>query len=292
MLTLLILTMSKLTESPSLLQMSNILPVNLTKLELETMDLSQADSMPLLCQSVCMLDHFLVVVFMYYVATLFIYLFCRKPNPDVPTTSEMTLRVSLKNIVRIFLVTIVVKLKLLLFQLYGLNTAVIPIREKCWVSPLLVIFPLILASLLSLPAFLMKETHPLSVVPEVSLCNSDDFHYIDVYQSSVVILGYYLPAAIIIFLTWCLSIRRCCNTCQADTCISSFCKEEMALAILSVPHILAVQILYLPNLDSFLAKLDLSTTGLQESIKQTIALKEMKILFLYFAYFFNHLMIA
>ena len=66
----------------------------------------------------------------------------------------------------------------------------------------------------------------------------------------------------------------------------------MALAILSVPHILAVQILYLPNLDSFLAKLDLSTTGLQESIKQTIALKEMKILFLYFAYFFNHLMIG
>ena len=109
--------MSKLTESPSLLQMSNILPVNLTKLELETMDLSQADSMPLLCQSVCMLDHFLVVVFMYYVATLFIYLFCRKPNPDVPTTSEMTLRVSLQNKFRIIqTATIERKLKVFCFS--------------------------------------------------------------------------------------------------------------------------------------------------------------------------------
>ena len=62
-------------------------------MELETLDLGQADSMPLLCRSVSMLDHFLVIVFMYYTASLFIYLFCRKPNPDVPHTSEMTLRV-------------------------------------------------------------------------------------------------------------------------------------------------------------------------------------------------------
>ena len=89
-----ILTLSKLTETPSLLQISNIIPANLTKMEVENMDLTRTDTMPLLCQSVCMIDHFLVIVFMYYVATLAIYLFCRKPNPDVPTTSEMTLRVS------------------------------------------------------------------------------------------------------------------------------------------------------------------------------------------------------
>ena len=64
-----------------------------TKLELATMDLSSSDSMTLLCQSVCMLDHFLVIVSMYYMASLFVYLFCRKPNPDIPTSSEMTLRV-------------------------------------------------------------------------------------------------------------------------------------------------------------------------------------------------------
>ena len=147
-------------------------------------------------------------------------------------------------------------------QLYGLNTAVIPVREKCWVSPLLIIFPLVLATLLALPALLMKEAHPLSVLPGVSLCTSHRFDHIDVYQSSVVILGYYLPAAISVFLMVCLSIRRCCNTCKAETCISSFCKEEMALSLLSLPHMVAVQALYLPNLDSFLSKLDLPLTGL------------------------------
>ena len=92
-LTLVILTLSKLTESPALLQVSHIIPANLTQMELDTLELDQAASMPLLCQTVSMLDHFLVIVFMYYTATLFIYLFCRKPNPDVPQTSEMTLRV-------------------------------------------------------------------------------------------------------------------------------------------------------------------------------------------------------
>lgn len=239
-LTLLILTLSKLRESPALLQVSHIIPANLTRMELDTLDLGQADSMPLLCKSVSMLDHFLVIVFMYYTASLFIYLFCRKPNPDVPHTSEMTLR------------------------LYGLNTAVIPVREKCWVSPLLLLFPLVLASLLSLPAFLMSEIHPVAVIPGVSLCGAETFTWMSVYESSVVILGFYLPAAIILFLTICLSVRRCCNTCQADTCISSFCKEEMAVSMTAMPHLLAIQLLYLPNLDAFLTKLDLAPTGLQE----------------------------
>ena len=144
--------------------------------------------------------------------------------------------------------------------MYGLNTAVIPVREKCWVSPLLIIFPLLVSVLLSLPAFLLNQTHPLSVVPDITLCQTDSFNYSDVYQSAVVILGFYLPAAIILFLVWCLAIRRCCNTCAAETCISSFCKEEMVLCIVAIPHILAIQALYLPNLDSFLAKLNLHTS--------------------------------
>ena len=68
----------------------------------------------------------------------------------------------------------------------------------------------------------------------------------------------------IIFLTRLLFCRRCCNTCQADTCISSFCKEEMAVSMTAMPHLLAIQLLYLPNLDAFLTKLDLAPTGLQE----------------------------
>ena len=93
------------------------------------------------------------------------------------------------------------------FQLYGLNTAVIPVREKCWVSPLLLLFPLALAALLSLPAFLMTEIHPVAVIPGVSLCQAETFTWMSVYESSVVILGFYLPAAIILFLTICLSVR-------------------------------------------------------------------------------------
>ena len=235
---------------------------NLTDTELEEKDLSSTENMPLFCETVCMLDNFLVILLMYYLATLFVYLFCRAPNPDVPTTSEMTLRVSISSLLT--------RSGHSLLQLYGLNTAVIPIREKCWVSPLLVIFPFLLATLLSLPALLMKETHPLAVLPAVSLCNSQSFDHSDVYQSSVVILGYYLPAAVIIFLMICLSIRRCCNTCQAETCISSFCKEEMALSLVSLPHMIAVQALFLPNLDSFLAKLELPVTGLTEVLPSEV----------------------
>ena len=95
MLTLLVLAVSKLTESPRLLQISNIVSPNITSTELESMDLSDTGSMPLFCETVCMLDNFLVILLMYYVATLFVYLFCRAPNPDVPTTSEMTLRVNI-----------------------------------------------------------------------------------------------------------------------------------------------------------------------------------------------------
>ena len=59
-------------------------------------------------------------------------------------------------------------------------------------------------------------------------------------------------------------MRRCCNTCQAETCISSFCKEELALSVTALPHLLAIQLLYLPNLDAFLTKLDLAATGMGE----------------------------
>ena len=94
MLTLLILTVSKLTSTPHLLQVSSIISPNMTKLEVSTLDLGRSDSMPVMCGVVSMLDHLLVTSLTYYLASLFIYLFCRKPNPDIPTTSEMTLRVS------------------------------------------------------------------------------------------------------------------------------------------------------------------------------------------------------
>ena len=50
--------------------------------------------MPALCQAAALVDTLLTASFTFYTATTFVYLFCRKPNPDVPSTSEMTLRVS------------------------------------------------------------------------------------------------------------------------------------------------------------------------------------------------------
>ena len=64
------------------------------RLELGTLDLSQADTMPALCQAAALVDTLLTASLTFYTATTFVYLFCRKPNPDVPSTSEMTLRVS------------------------------------------------------------------------------------------------------------------------------------------------------------------------------------------------------
>ena len=87
-------------------------------------------------------------------------------------------------------------------------------------SPLLVLLPLILATLLSLPVPLLHKTHPITVVPDVTLCNVPDFIKFDIYESSVNILGFYLPAVIIILLIICLSVRRCFR-CSSDKCVTS-----------------------------------------------------------------------
>ena len=60
-------------------------------------------------------------------------------------------------------------------------------------------------------------------------------------QSAVIILGFYLPAAVSVFLVVCLAVRRCYN-CSADTCVSSFCKEELSLALLTAPYLLSTQV--------------------------------------------------
>eukprot|EP00092_Neocalanus_flemingeri_P004995 GFUD01005371.1.p1 GENE.GFUD01005371.1~~GFUD01005371.1.p1 ORF type:complete len:290 (-),score=102.77 GFUD01005371.1:149-925(-) len=202
--------------------------------------------MVITCEIVSLADHFLMTILMYYLASLSLYLFCRKANPSIPTTSDMTLR------------------------LYGLTSGIVPVRERRWVSPLLLLLPLLLATLLSLPSYLLHKSHPITVVPGVTLCNVPDSIQFDIYQSSVNILGFYLPAIIIFFLVICLSVRRCFS-CSADKCVSSFCKEEMALSFLTLPYILAYQAMYLPHLDHYLAMLDLPLTGLQEPLTPEIA---------------------
>ena len=67
-------------------------------------------------------------------------------------------------------------------------------------SPLLLLLPLLLATLLSLPVPLLHKTHPITVVPDLTLCNVPDSIQFDIYQSSVNILGIYIPAAITVLL--------------------------------------------------------------------------------------------
>jgi len=243
-LTLSVLVLSKMVDSPWLLKAAHIIPLN-TSNEVGS-DLTQSKNMPMMCEIVSMADHFLMTILMYYLASLSIYVFCRKANPSIPTTSDITLR------------------------LYGLNSGVIPVRERRWVSPVLIIVPLLLATLISLPVLLLGETNHITVVPGGTLCKSDDSPQFSIYQSAVVILGFYLPATIIIILVICLSVRRCFS-CSSDQCVSSFCKEEMALSFMTLPYILAYQAMYLPNLDQYLARLDLPQTALQEHLTPEIA---------------------
>jgi len=228
-LTLAILVISRMLDSPELLKSSGILATNTS---LTDLDLSQSSSLPLLCMVVSTADHFLMILLMFYLASLSLYLVCRKANPSTTVTSDATLR------------------------LYGLNSGIVPVRERKWVSPLLILLPLLLSVLMCLPIPLLKKTHPVTVVPNCTLCKVPDARLFDIYQSSVIILGFYLPSAIIVFLILCLSFRRCFN-CSADKCVSSFCKEELTTSLLSIPYLILYQVMYLPHLNHLLYRLDI-----------------------------------
>ena len=130
-------------------------------------------------------------------------------------------------------------------------------------SPLLVLVPLLFAILLTLPVPLLHKTHPIAVIPEASICQPLDWKQFNIFQSSIIILGFYLPTAIILFTMIGLSIRRCFN-CSADKCVSSFCKEELVLFLLSLPTIIIYQLLHLPLLKEQLSRLSVSPDAMDE----------------------------
>jgi hypothetical protein len=110
----------------------------------------------------------------------------------------------------------------------------------------------------------------MTALPGGSICNLNQSQQFNTYQSSVAILGFLLPSAIVSCLMIGLSIRRCIS-CSGGTCVSSFCKEEMSLAFLTLPYIAAYLAMYLPLLDHYLGKLDLPQTGLQQYLTPEIA---------------------
>eukprot|EP00092_Neocalanus_flemingeri_P020274 GFUD01021957.1.p1 GENE.GFUD01021957.1~~GFUD01021957.1.p1 ORF type:complete len:376 (+),score=81.03 GFUD01021957.1:122-1249(+) len=238
-LALCLLFLAKLIETPQLLEHTYLLPVNTTT---EDIDLTQAANMPMTCKILSMSDHLLMTTLMFYLAALSVYMFCRHPNPPFSAASETTLK------------------------LHGIA----PVKERFWVSPLLIIFPPLLSTLLCLPVPLMPEIHPMIALPGGSLCNIHDGIKFSTYQFSIAIIGFYLPAAIVIFLMIGLSIRRCIS-CSGGPCVSSFCKEEIVLAFLTLPYIPAYLAMYLPLLDNYLQKLNAPQTNLQQYLTPEIA---------------------
>ena len=89
-LTLGILFLAKLLQTPSLLKHSFLLPQNTS---VDDIDLTQSLSMPITCQIFSMSDHVLMTSLMFYLADLSVYIFCRLPNPPITTADESTLKV-------------------------------------------------------------------------------------------------------------------------------------------------------------------------------------------------------
>jgi len=239
LLSLCLVFLAKLIQTPWLLRATSLIPTNTSS---NGLDLTQSDNMSITCVVLSMMDHILVSTLMFYMAGLSLYMFCRHPNPPISQADETN------------------------YKLYG----VVPVKERAWVSPLLLFLPPVLAVLLCLPVPLMQMTHQMIALPGGLVCTSPEIEQFSTYETSVAILGFLLPASIVVCLVVGLSIRRCIS-CSGGTCVSSFCKEEMCLALVTLPYIASYLAIYLPILDHYLGKLDMPDTGMQTVITPEIA---------------------
>lgn len=213
------------------------------------LNFSEYDRVPLLCDLTSMADNWLTSANMFYLAFLSLYLFCRQPNPPAIAANIKTLK------------------------LYGLSCGIVPIQESWWLAPILILLPLLLSLGLSLPSFLLHLPHTMSAIPGGELCLTKDSEKLQqqmTYQSSLAILGLCLPLAIILCLVAGLSVRRCVS-CYTATCVSSFCKEELTLALLTLPLTAAQLLLFIPVLDANLQQLQLPVSGVADLVSPTMA---------------------
>jgi len=239
LLSLCLVFLAKLIQTPWLLRATSLTPTNSSS---NGLDLTQSDNMSITCVVLSMMDHILVTTLMFYMAGLSLYMFCRHPNPPISQDDDTD------------------------YKLYG----VVPVKERAWVSPLLLLLPPVLAVLLCLPVPLMQMTHQMIALPGGLVCTSPEIEQFSTYETSVAILGFLLPASIVVCLMVGLSIRRCIS-CSGGTCVSSFCKEEMCLALVTLPYLASYLAIYLPILDHYLGKLDMPGTGMQTVITPEIA---------------------
>jgi len=180
-------------------------------------EVRQSQGLPNTCQVLCCADTFLTTVVMFYIASLAVYLLCRPANPTI-------------------------------VKPYGA-------AESWWVGALVVLLPPCLSCLACLPAPFLQSSHLLTPLPKGELCQDDQQKpEVLTYLTSVSIMGFLLPLAIIICSSLVLIIRRC--VACGRKCCSSFCKEELALVLVSTVYTLTQLAMYLPILDIYLAKSD------------------------------------
>ena len=90
-LTLCLVFLAKLLQTPQLLGHTYLLPANVSA---EDIDLTQAANMLITCKIMSMADHILMTTLMFYLAGLSVYIFCRHPNPPISVASEAILKVN------------------------------------------------------------------------------------------------------------------------------------------------------------------------------------------------------
>ena len=90
-LTLSLVFLAKLLQTPWLLDHTYLLPANTST---EGIDLTQAANMPLTCKILSMSDQILMTTLIFYLAGLSIYMFCRFPNHPIFAASEKTVKVN------------------------------------------------------------------------------------------------------------------------------------------------------------------------------------------------------
>jgi len=220
----------------------------LTKLEenpwiLKDTLLHTPKSSELLCEIMSCLDTFLSSLMMFYLLGLAGYMFCRSPNPPISHTSQTTLK------------------------MYGLNSKAMHIQEGAWQAPLLLLLPLLCAVLICLPIPLLHMPHPLSAIPDKQVCTTKQPNIN--YQTSVATLAYCLPIITLVLLIIGLSIRRCLS-CTGGECISSFCKEEIFLGMITFPYSLVSVAKLLPLLDTHLERIGMATTGFEDYLNPAV----------------------
>ena len=102
-------------------------------------------------------------------------------------------------------------------------------------APLVLLLPLALAALTALPALLLQEPHPLTVLPGLPLCLAPSYSPVSASSCCQLLLGLLLPAALTLVLVWCLALRRCCNTCQVHTHTATVSKVSTDLCCRPTP---------------------------------------------------------